>query len=87
MSAKQSVRRGRWDSKWSVRTAIGKDGWTAEARVPYEAFGVTPKPGDRWGFNLTRRDGKKGRRGELVGWTQNMGFDRETRLFGELVFE
>ena len=57
------------------------------SRLLAEAFGVTPKPGDVWGFNLIRRDGKRLRRGELVGWTQNMGFGRETRLFGELVFE
>jgi hypothetical protein len=43
-----------WNPDWQVKTVIGKDRWTADVRLPFAAFGKTPKGGDRWILVLTR---------------------------------
>lgn len=41
-----------WD--WEVRTYIGKDFWSLEAKVPFTILGRSPKDGERWLINVAR---------------------------------
>ena len=57
-----AIQRPRVDVDWrwqsGMRTAAAIDAaaatWRAVMTVPFSAFGVTPRPGDRWRANLFR---------------------------------
>jgi len=44
----------RWNPKWDAAAQVTKDGWTAEAVIPFAALaeGATPERG--WSFNIAR---------------------------------
>ncbi len=43
-----------WDAEWTVATALGKDNWTAEVRIPFAALVAACPPRDTWGINICR---------------------------------
>ena len=47
----------KWNPRWKAVITIGKDRWTAGIRIPFEAFGKVPEPGDVWGFSIKRTRG------------------------------
>jgi hypothetical protein len=46
------------DASWKVNgqtaSTVGASGWQFEARIPLDALGTKPAPGDRWGLQLGR---------------------------------
>lgn len=46
-----------WNGDWEVKTARGKDHWTAEFRIPFRSIGVEGSAKGRiWLFNFARND-------------------------------
>jgi hypothetical protein len=72
-----------WNGTWTVKTAIGKDAWFVEMRLPFRDFGLRPKPGDSWGFNVCREAPSTG---ELSFWTDTGGKFTRVRGLADLVF-
>ncbi|MGA1370207.1 MAG: DUF5916 domain-containing protein [Pseudomonadales bacterium] len=55
-----------WDTTWSVRSAIGDHGWSAEMRIPFRSlrFAADEKP--VWGLNFQRNIRRKN---EIAYWS------------------
>jgi Leucine-rich repeat (LRR) protein len=68
------------------RTATG---WQGTMRIPWAGLGVgEPKPGDVWGFNLTRNDQVEGydeKKADYTSWVKT-GNDNQIDRWGHLVF-
>ena len=45
---------GTWNCQWQSATALGRDYWSAEIAIPFEAIGVTPAAGKLIRVNFTR---------------------------------
>lgn len=45
---------GGWNCEWKHKVSLSDKGWEGEIAIPFSALGITPKPGDRWRFNLAR---------------------------------
>ena len=44
-----------WNPTWQTASTLDADGWHVEIRIPLtDIAAARPKPGDRWGLNLTR---------------------------------
>ncbi len=54
-----------WDPVWYGKTTIGRDGWIAEMRIPYNQLRFADKEVHIWGFNVFR---KIHRRQEEIFW-------------------
>ncbi len=48
-----------WDSVWSVKTKIHKDGWAAEFKIPYHVLHFAPKEKYVWGLQVSRGVSRK----------------------------
>jgi hypothetical protein len=44
-----------WDAVWDVRTQRGREGWTAEFRIPFRTLRFDPGADQSWGINFSRR--------------------------------
>lgn len=80
-----------WDFKSGMESAarIGKDKVVMAMKVPWTAFGETPKPGDVWVGNLYRCVGKDPSRGYLA-WSPTMTPEPSFHVpkkFGKFVFQ
>jgi len=76
--------RGRaWNGTWTVKTAVDKDAWLVEMRLPFEDFGRRPESGETWGFNVCREAPSSG---ELSFWTDTGGKFTRVRGLADLVF-
>jgi len=49
-------RRETWASDFELATRDAPGRWTAEVRIPLDAFGAVPREHTVWGFNVTRYD-------------------------------
>ena len=71
-----------WDPNWWVKTAINKEGWVAEMKIPFSQVRFEKNSGDVWGFDVARILYRKN---EQSFWQpiprDAAGF---THLFGEL---
>ncbi|TSA21263.1 hypothetical protein D4R75_06320 [bacterium] len=47
-----------WDGVWEGRARIGKDGWTAEMRIPFSQLRFHPAEKYVWGANFSRSIGR-----------------------------
>ncbi len=74
-----------WASKAEAAVTRSADRWTVEVRIPFAAFGRTPKMGEIWGFNVCR-DRIAAGSNERLSWSPTFGkFDVPGR-FGKLIF-
>lgn len=74
-----------WRSNASVSTVRSDNGWTVLLALPFESLGAkTPAPGASWRFNLCR-DFRGDR--EFSAWNPTLGGWRESRYFGQILFE
>jgi hypothetical protein len=76
-----------YDAVWQVQTAITKEGWDAEFRIPFSQlrFNYTPGQVMVWGFNV-RRDIH--RKGEHARWVASpRGTQGFVSRFGHLIFD
>lgn len=51
-----------WDPIWEVRTSVGKDGWTAEMKIPLSQLRFSAADEEVWGLQVSRylfRNGEK----------------------------
>jgi len=70
-----------WSVPWTVKTAKGPDGWTAEARLPFAGLRLSPDVSDTWGVNLCRN---RAADGELSSWSPTGGSFATPQNFGTL---
>ena len=74
-----------WNANCQVAAAVGENAWTVELAIPFAELGLaSPKPGQRWGVNVTRTTH---RLKEYSCWSPT-GSDRfqVPRRFGDMVF-
>ena len=82
--------RADWDPTLQAATSKGADRWYMELAIPWDQVGGAPKPGEVWGFNVTRQ--RQGNKPELNGekersaWSATMGTFLNPERFGEIVF-
>jgi len=43
-----------WDENWEAKTAITKDGWSAELRIPLRVLRFSARPVQSWGLQVRR---------------------------------
>lgn len=55
-----------WDGVWQARTTVGKDGWTAELRIPYSQIRFYQRDEYVWGINFKREISRKNELDYLV---------------------
>lgn len=74
-----------WNSGLKAKTLKDQTGWTAEAALPWKAFGITPKPGMVVGLNVcrNRRLGPEGL--QFENWSQTSGGFHDPQRFGHVV--
>jgi hypothetical protein len=87
ISGTKDTRDDDWNPDWEVKTAIGKDHWTLEARIPFSSLGVAgPEPGSKWGINLNRSRRVGSKDGVYSSWAAvTQGFNRPD-AFGTMIF-
>ncbi len=56
---------GSWDAIWDVATAIDRDGWTAEFRIPLSQLRFPPNGSPTFGMMFVRNIGRSG---ERISW-------------------
>ena len=56
---------GSWDAIWDVATAITKDGWSAEFRIPLSQLRFPPNGSPKFGMMFVRNIGRSG---ERIAW-------------------
>jgi len=69
-----------------IEHAISKSGisWVIETAIPFKVLGVTPKAGDKWGFNLCGRQIATGT--QWLCWNCTFGGFQRPNAFGNIVF-
>jgi hypothetical protein len=73
-----------WNCAAKTATRLLPDAWELEAVLPWEAFGLTPKPGMVVGFNVCR-DRYAGGAREWSNWAQTKANFHDPVRFGHLV--
>ena len=76
-----------FNAVWEVRTAITREGWVAEFRIPFSQmrFSASPEVGQVWGFGVRRTIRRRGETGE---WTSKPRGERgEVSRWGHLLFD
>jgi len=68
---------------WEVATAVERDRWIVEVRIPFSLIGAVPAPGQVWGFNACRNDQTTG---EATAWSCTRGGYANPERFGGLLF-
>jgi len=71
-----------WDGNVEVKTTVGTDGWTMEARIPYLELGLTGEAAEEWLVNFRR---KMPGFNEAADWRQPISYDPAS--FGVLRLE
>ena len=76
-----------FDAVWDVRTAITRDGWTAEFRIPFSQMriGASAQAGQVWGFGVRRNIRRRSETGEWTG--RPRGERGEVSRWGHLLFD
>ncbi len=72
-----------WDANWEAAVSVAPGSWTAEMRIPFEALGVTPRPGDVWRVNFARHSTIPD---EYLTWAPLQRSLHEPDHFGEMRF-
>jgi len=77
---------GLFSFKFSVKTHVGEDFWSAEFKIPFAQIKTAPpSPGDVWGFNV-RRNRQQAEPPERD-WSKMRHFPYQPPYFGVLRFE
>ena len=75
-----------WNPKWKTATAIGDAHWNVEISISFKELRAdTPRPGQVWGFNLTRA--RRAGELEISGWSFVNGSNHTPERFGYLIFK
>ena len=78
-----------WNSGWRHAVTVAEDGmsWTAEAAIPWEDLGVTPKKGHTMGLQVSHNTPGAGRMGSWAMCPWGPLGVQDARRFGFLVLE
>ncbi len=74
-----------WDAKWQSGAFVGKDRWTAELAIPWQAIGKKPELGETRRANLTRNRNPKP--AESTTWTPMWKRFSDAEFFGTWTFD
>ena len=73
-----------YNSDWTVRASVGKDGWRAEFEIPFSAVNLAGvAPGDSWFVNFCRGEEPAS---ENSSWSSLLKRFHEPENFGRMVF-
>ncbi|MFH0963745.1 MAG: sugar-binding protein [Planctomycetota bacterium] len=74
-----------WNREWKSAVVVGDGFWSVEIGIPFSQLGATPKTGDAWGGNFTRKEcGSED--AQFSAWSYTAGTFIAPKLLGDFVF-
>ncbi len=60
-----------WDAVWSGAAAVGRDGWSAEFRIPLSQLRFSSASSQEWGLQVVRQVGRSGEESSWTPWPRS----------------